>query len=47
MLARLKAVEAHALSQVPDTDEALPDSVLLRLKEARLKAVEAHQRKFG
>lgn len=47
MVARLKAVEAHALSQVPDTDEALPDSVLLRLKEARLKAVEAHQRKFG
>lgn len=47
MLARLKAVEAHALSQVPDTDEALPDSVLARLKEARLKAVAAHQRKFG
>ncbi|NTV68651.1 MAG: hypothetical protein HGA71_00755 [Azonexaceae bacterium] len=47
MMARLKAVEAHALSQVPDTDEALPDSVLARLKEARLKAVEAHQRKFG
>lgn len=47
MMARLKAVEAHALSQVQDTDEALPDSVLLRLKEARLKAVEAHQRKFG
>lgn len=47
MLARLKAVEAHALSQVPDSGEALPDSVLLRLKEARLKAVEAHQRKFG
>ena len=47
MLARLKAVETHALSQVPDTGEALPDSVMLRLKEARLKAVEAHQRKFG
>lgn len=47
MLARLKAVEAHALSQVPDSDEALPESVLLRLKEARLKAVQAHQQKFG
>lgn len=47
MLARLKAVEAHALSQVRDTGEALPESVMLRLKEARLKAVQAHQQKFG
>lgn len=47
MLARLKAVEAHALSQVQDDGEALPDSVLARLKEARLKAVAAHQRKFA
>jgi hypothetical protein len=47
MLARLKAVEAHALNQAADNDESLPDSVLLRLKDARLKAVEAHQRKFG
>lgn len=47
MMARLKAVEAHALNQVQDTGEALPESVLNRLKEARLKAVEAHQRKFG
>lgn len=47
MLARLKAVEAHALSQVPDSGEALPDSILLRLKEARLQAVQAHQNKFG
>ncbi|PKO36690.1 MAG: hypothetical protein CVU33_17045 [Betaproteobacteria bacterium HGW-Betaproteobacteria-6] len=47
MLARLKAVEAHALNQAADNDEVLSDSVLLRLKDARLKAVEAHQRKFG
>ncbi|MBS1143826.1 MAG: hypothetical protein H6R14_1232 [Proteobacteria bacterium] len=47
MMARLKAVEAHALNQVTDDGEALPDSVMARLKEARLKAVEAHQRKFG
>ena len=47
MLARLKAVEAHALSQVVDSDEALPESILLRLKEARMKAVQAHQDKFG
>jgi hypothetical protein len=47
LFARLKALEAQALSQVPDTDEALPDSVVLRLREARLKAVAAHQKKFG
>jgi len=47
LFARLKALEAQALSRVPDTDEALPDSVLLRLREARLKAVQAHQQKFG
>jgi hypothetical protein len=47
MLARLKAVETHALSQVADNDEPLSDSVLLRLKEARLKAVQMHQQKFG
>ena len=47
LFARLKALEAHALSQIPDTDEALPDSVMLRLRKARLKAVAAHQQKFG
>lgn len=47
MLARLKAVEAQALNQVQDDGEALPAAVLARLKEARLKAVAAHQHKFG
>lgn len=47
LMARLKAVEAHALNQVPDTGEALPESVQRRLSEARLKAVEAHQKKFA
>lgn len=47
LMARLKAVEAHALNQVPDSGEALPESVRLRLSEARLKALQAHQKKFG
>lgn len=47
LMARLKAVEAHVLNQVADTDEALPESVQSRLAEARLKAVAAHQKKFA
>lgn len=47
LMARLKAVEAHALNQVQDDGEALPESVQLRLKQARLKAVAAHQQKFA
>lgn len=48
LMARLKAVEAHAISQAVDNDDApLPESVHLRLQQARLKAVEAHQRKFA
>lgn len=47
MIARFKAVEAHALNQVPDGDEALSESVLRRLQEARMKAVQAHQKKFS
>lgn len=47
LMARLRAVEAHALNQVPDTGEALPESVRRRLEEARMKAVQAHQKKFS
>ncbi|MDE2440949.1 MAG: hypothetical protein KGP14_07970, partial [Betaproteobacteria bacterium] len=47
LLARLKALEAHALAQVPDTGEALPATVMSRLQAARLKAVEAHRAKFS
>lgn len=47
LMARLKAVEAHALNQVQDDGEALSESVQLRLKQARLKAVAAHQQKFA
>lgn len=47
LIARLKAVEAHALNQVPEGDEALSESVLQRLQEARMKAVQAHQKKFS
>ena len=47
LMARLKAVDAHALNQVQDDGEALSESVQLRLKQARLKAVAAHQQKFA
>lgn len=47
LIARLKAVEVHALSQLPDGDEPLAESVLQRLQEARMKAVQAHQKKFS
>lgn len=48
LFARLKAVEAHALSQVAaGDDEPLSDTVRQRLQAARQKAVAAHQRKFA
>ncbi len=47
LMARLKALETLALSQVEDDGEALPDTVAQRLAAARLKAVEAHQNKFS
>ena len=47
LMARLKALEAHALAQVPDDGEALPQRVTDRLKEARAKALEAHRNKFS
>ncbi len=49
-LARMKAVEAHALASVAepeDNDVAFSDSVKLRLLLARKKALEAHQKKFS
>ncbi len=45
-MARMKAVEAHALSQVADTDDDLSDTIKLRLTNARMKAVQAHQKRF-
>lgn len=47
MFARLRAVDAHALNQVPDTEEPLPESVLRRLQLARMQAVSAHQKRFS
>jgi hypothetical protein len=47
LMARMKAVEAHALSQVGDTDDDLSDTIKLRLTNARMKAVQAHQKKFS
>lgn len=47
LISRLKAVEAHALNQVKDNGEALPEGVRQRLQEARMKAVRAHQEKFS
>lgn len=47
LMARLKALEAHALAQVADDGEALPQRVTDRLKEARAKALEAHRSKFS
>lgn len=47
LMARLKAVEAHALNQVPESNEALPEAVLSRLAEARRLAVKAHQAKYS
>ncbi len=47
MMARLKAVEAHVLSQVADDGEALPQRVTDRLKEARAKALEVHRARFS
>lgn len=45
-IARMRAVEAHALAQVADTDDDLSDTIRLRLANARMKAVQAHQKRF-
>lgn len=47
LMARLKAVEAHALAQIDDDGEALPPNVAARLAAARQQAVALHQRKFS
>lgn len=47
LMARLKALEAHALASVPDDGQPLAESVSQRLAAARQKAVEAHQKKFS
>ena len=48
-MARMKALEAHALASAADArdDAELPETVKLRLFLARMKAVEAHQKKFS
>ena len=46
LIARMRAVEAHALAQVADTDDDLSDTIKRRLANARLRAVQAHQNKF-
>jgi hypothetical protein len=45
-IARMRAVEAHALAQVADTDDDLSDTIKLRLANARMIAVQAHQKRF-
>lgn len=47
LLARLKALEVHALAQVVDDGAPLADHVADRLKLARAKALEAHRNKFS
>lgn len=47
LMARLKALEAHALAQVDDDGAELPGAVMDRLQAARMRAVEAHQKKFA
>ena len=42
MMARLKALEAHAMAQVQDDGEPLPERVSNRLAEARAKALARH-----
>lgn len=46
-IARMRAVEAHALAQVADADDDLSDTIKLRLANARTNAVQAHQKKFS
>ena len=50
LMARMKAVEAHALAQmaaVADDGAALPERVTSRLAAARAQAIEIHRRKFS
>ncbi len=45
-IARMRAVEAHALAQVADTDDDLSDTIKQRLANARMNAVQTHQNRF-
>lgn len=45
-IARMRAVEAHALAQVGDTDDDLSDTIKRRLANARKNAVQTHHNKF-
>jgi hypothetical protein len=45
-IARMKAVEAHALVQAADSDDDLSDSIKRRLANARMNAVKTHQNRF-
>lgn len=47
LMARLRALEVHALQQVQDDGEALPERVSQRLRSARELALAAHLRKFS
>ena len=47
LIARMRAVEAHALAQVADTDDDLSDTIKRRLANARMNAVQAHRNKFS
>jgi hypothetical protein len=47
LIARMRAVEAHAMVQAADADGNLSDTVKQKLADARMRAVQAHQKKFG
>ncbi|MFN4341563.1 MAG: hypothetical protein ACK4FE_05960 [Azonexus sp.] len=47
LMARLKALEAHALAHIADDGEALPETITQRLAAARQRAVAAHQARFS
>lgn len=46
LIARMRAVEAHALAQVADTDDDLSDTIKRRLANARMHAVQTHLNRF-
>ena len=46
LIARMRAVEAHALAQAADTDDDLSDTIKRRLANARMHAVQTHLNRF-
>ena len=46
-IARMRAVKAHALAQLVDTNDDLSETAKLRLANARMNAVQAHRKKFS